>query len=79
MQPAPLSPARQRADEASRLELLAQETETSVNLVKAIYSEEIRTLEEQAKVRTFVTVIAMRRTRLILQGLGAGNRVTDMH
>ena len=79
MQPASSNPTRQRADEANRLESLAQETDTSLNLVKAIYSEELRALEKQAKVSTFVPVIAMRRTRLILRSLGSQDEALGVH
>jgi Protein of unknown function (DUF3562) len=79
MQPAASNPARQRADETNRLESLAQETETSLNLVKAIYLEELRALEKQAKVSTFVAVIAMRRTRLILRSLGSQDEALGVH
>ena len=74
-----INPARQRAEEIKRLETLAQETDTSLNLVQAIYSEELKALEEQAKVRTFLGVIAMRRTRLILRSLESKAVALDMH
>jgi Protein of unknown function (DUF3562) len=73
------SPVRQKADEAHRLEMLAQETDTSVNLVKAIYLEQLKSLEQDAKVRTFLAVIAMRRTRLILRDLESKESAVDMH
>lgn len=78
MQAAVLDPARQKADETTRLESLARETDTSVNLVRTIFSEELHALEQEAKVRTFVAVIAMRRTRLILKSLEA-KPVGDVH
>jgi hypothetical protein len=77
LQTAILTPGQK--DEAARLESLAQETETSVNLVKAIYSEELQALEQQARIRTFLTVIAMRRTRLILQNLDGSAAQLEVH
>lgn len=78
MQPANQTPA-QRADEATRLESLAQETDTALHLVKAIYSDELRALESQARIRTFLTVIAMRRTRIILQHLDGDAEHLEVH
>lgn len=78
-QTAPINPARHRADDSNRLELLAQETETSLNLVKAIFAEQLQTIENQAKVQTFVSVIAMRRTRLILKRLEAKAPAVDLY
>ena len=79
MQSALLNPARQQTDETKRLESLAQEMDTSIQLVKAIYSEELKAIEDQAKVRTYVSVIAMRRTRLILRSLESKVPAPDMH
>lgn len=77
MQPA-LNPSRLKADETTRLESLARETDTSVNLVRTIFTEELQALEQEAKVRTFLAVIAMRRTRLILKSLESNN-AADIH
>ncbi len=71
--------AQSRKDEVTRLESLAQETDTSLNLVKAIYTEELEALEQQARIRTYLTVIAMRRTRLILQDLEVGTESRSSH
>ncbi len=66
-------------DEATRLESLARETDTSINLVKAIYSEELQALEQQARIRTYLSVIAMRRTRLKLQDLDGSAGELEIH
>jgi hypothetical protein len=79
MEPVTVNPARQRADESGSLETLATETDTSLNLVKQIYTEELQALEKDAKVRTFMKVIAMRRTRQILQSLESRIPGADVH
>ena len=79
MEPVTANPARQRADESGSLETLAAETDTSLNLVNQIYTEELQALEKDAKVRNFMKVIAMRRTRQILQSLESRNPGADVH
>jgi len=74
-----ISPAQSQKDEVQRLESLAHDTDTSLNLVKAIYTEELQALEQQARIRTFLTVIAMRRTRLILQDLDGSAESLNSH
>jgi len=79
MEPVTVNPAKQRADESASLETLASETDTSLNLVKQIYTEELEALKKDAKVRTFMKVIAMRRTRQILQSLESRSPAPDVH
>lgn len=69
----------QRSDETSRLESLAQETGTALHLVKAIYSDELLALEHDARIRTYLSVIAMRRTRMILQHLDGSAAEAEVH
>lgn len=79
MESTPVNPAKQRNDENASLETLASETDTSINLVKQIYTEELQSLERDAKVRTFMKVIAIRRTRQILQSLESRSTAADVH
>lgn len=79
MQPTTGQTPAQRADETTRLESLAQETDTALNLVKTIYTEELHALESQARIRTFLSVIAMRRTRMILQHLDSSAEQLEVH
>jgi hypothetical protein len=60
----------QKRDEAS-VDAIARETETSVDVVKVLYEEEIQALTAQARVKQFVTVIAMKRVKQQLRSLGA--------
>ena len=47
-------------------ERLAQETNTPVEQVAKIYATESAELERTARVKTFISVLATRRTRIIL-------------
>jgi hypothetical protein len=59
----------QKRDEAS-VDAIARETETSVDVVKVLYQEEIQALTAQARVKQFVTVLAMKRVKQQLRALG---------
>ena len=50
---------------------LAKETETSVDLVRTLYLEEVSALNEQAKVTQYVGVIATRIVRQRLREISA--------
>ena len=45
------------------LAAIAKETSTSLDIVKALYEEEVATLSAHATIRQFVSVIATRRLR----------------
>jgi hypothetical protein len=49
---------------------IAAETETSVDIVKTLYQEQVVTLESQAKVKQFIGVIATKRVKQQLRELG---------
>lgn len=70
---------RKANDERSSLETLARETDTAFNLVQAIYQEELEALAAQAKVTTYVRLLAMRRTRLVVQALDGKHVPEDIH
>jgi hypothetical protein len=50
-------------------EALAHETNTPIEQVAEIFANEIAELERTARIKTFVGVIAARRTRMILNTL----------
>ena len=52
---------------------LATELDTSTDLVRALYEEELANLNEQAKVKQFVSVIATRLVRRRLRDLSAAH------
>jgi hypothetical protein len=52
---------------------LAKETDTSTDLVRTLYEEELAHLNEQAKVKQFVAVIATRLVRRRLRDLSAAH------
>ena len=49
---------------------IARETATSIDLVRALYEEEVAALSAGATVRQFIGVIATRRVKLQLRQLG---------
>jgi hypothetical protein len=51
----------------SELELLARETGTPVDTVQEIYRVEHDKLERSARIKTFVSVLAHRRVKALLQ------------
>jgi hypothetical protein len=55
------------------IELLARETGTPVNTVQEIYRVERDKLERSARIKTFVSVLAHRRVKALLQ-VERGNR-----
>jgi hypothetical protein len=57
----------------SEIELLARKTGTSVDTVQEIYRVERDKLERSARIKTFVSVLAHRRVKALLQ-LERGNR-----
>lgn len=52
------------------LSAIAKETSTSLDIVKALYEEEVATLSARATIKQFVSVIATRRLRQHLRVLG---------
>lgn len=59
----------QKRDEAS-VDAIARETETSADVVKVLYEEELQALNSKARVKQFVTVLAMKRVKQQLRDLG---------
>ena len=51
-----------------KLGAIAKETSTSLDIVKALYEEEVSRLSERATVGHYVSVIATRRLRQHLRG-----------
>jgi hypothetical protein len=64
-----LEPAQAKADHAA-VHAIADETATSLDVVKTLYEEEVAALSAQAKVKQFVGVIATRRVKQQLRDLG---------
>jgi Protein of unknown function (DUF3562) len=64
-----LEPAQAKADRRT-VASIAKETETSVEIVKALYEEEVATLIAQARVKQYVGVLATKRVRQQLRVLG---------
>jgi Protein of unknown function (DUF3562) len=52
------------------VDTIAKETATSVDVVKAMYDEQIAALNAQATIKQFIVVIAMRRVRQQLRQVG---------
>lgn len=48
-------------------EAIARETETSIDVVKEIYEQELTTLAGDAKITQYLGVLASRRVRMILR------------
>lgn len=65
-----LEPAQTKANEAT-VATIAKDTETSLDIVKALYEEECAALGAEAKVKTFIGVIATRNVKRYLRNLGA--------
>lgn len=57
----------------STTEMLARETNTPIETVEEIYSAEVAELEQTARIKTYVGVIATSRTRIILAKRSADN------
>jgi hypothetical protein len=55
------------SQEQSLAEWLAQETETSIDLVREIYEQERSALAHEAKITQFLDVLTSRRVRLRLR------------
>ncbi len=64
-----LEPAQGKSDHAA-LQALAKETDTSVDVVRVLYNEQIALLSEHATIKQFIGVIATRRVK---QQLRRGN------
>jgi Protein of unknown function (DUF3562) len=64
-----LEPTQAKADYAA-VDSIAKETSTSLDVVKALYEEEVATLAAQATIKQFVGVIATRRVKQQLRLLG---------
>jgi hypothetical protein len=56
------------------LTAIARETSTSLDIVKALYDEEVATLSAHATITQFVSVIATRRLKQRLGVLGQTSR-----
>ena len=65
-----LEPVQSKANDAL-VDSIAHETETSTDVVKALYEEEVATLTAQATVRQFIGVIATKRVKQQLRSLRA--------
>ena len=61
------TPARSTTERESDIELLARETGTPVDTVQEIYRVEHDRLERSARIKTFVSVLAHRRVKALLQ------------
>jgi hypothetical protein len=48
-------------------EAIAKETDTSIEVVKEIYEQELSTLSSDAKITQYLGVLASRRVRMILR------------
>jgi Protein of unknown function (DUF3562) len=57
----------------SEIETLARETDTPVDTVQEIYRAEHDKLERSARIKTFISVLAHRRVKALLQ-VERGNR-----
>jgi hypothetical protein len=64
-----LEPTQARADHAA-VDAIAKETSTSLDVVQALYEEEVATLSAHATIKQFVGVIATRRVKQHLRLLG---------
>ena len=64
-----LEPTQAKADHAA-VDSIAKQTSTSLDVVKALYEEEVATLSAQATIKQFVGVIATRRVKQQLRLLG---------
>lgn len=63
-----LDPDPQKAHAAAVADI-AKETATSVDIVKALYEEDVAALNAQAAVKQFITVIAVKRVKQQLREL----------
>jgi hypothetical protein len=57
-----LEPTQARADHAT-VDAIAKETSTSLDIVQALYEEEVASLSAHATIKQFVGVIATRRVK----------------
>jgi Protein of unknown function (DUF3562) len=58
---------RETDDEQLAIELLAQETDTPVDTVHALYAIEQAKLEKAARITTYIPVLVQRRVKSILR------------
>ena len=65
------TPSTKAKSTESSIAAIAKETATSVEIVKALYEEEVTALDAQAKVKQFVGVIATKRVKQQLRELGS--------
>jgi hypothetical protein len=65
-----LGPVQAKSNEAF-VSAIARETDTSVDLVRTLYEEEVAALAERATVRQFIGVIATKRVRQQLRAIGS--------
>jgi hypothetical protein len=55
------------ANDRATTEAIAKETQTDVELVEKIYTEELSSLANDAKITQYLGVLASRRVRLLLR------------
>lgn len=72
-----LEPAQSKSNDATVV-AIANDTETSLDVVKALYAEECAALSEKARVKTFVGVIATRNVKRYLRKLSSGTPAVNM-
>jgi Protein of unknown function (DUF3562) len=56
-----------RKNDLAATEAIAKETQTSIEVVKEIYEQELHTLASDAKITQYLGVLASRRVRMILR------------
>ena len=59
--------AQSARSDAAAMAALAQQTHSTVDVVKGLYEEEIATLEAQATVKSFIGLIASTRVKRLLR------------
>ena len=65
----PLEPVQAKSDHAA-VQAIAEQTATSLDVVRELYEEEVASLTANATVKQFVGVIATRRVRQQLREIG---------
>ena len=65
-----LNPDRERRRAAAVAEI-ARDTETSSDVVRSIYDEEVASLSKDARIKQYVPVIAIKRVKARVRNLGA--------
>ena len=62
-----LKPSSTAKNDVLATEAIAKETETSVEVVKEIYEQEMSALASEAKITQYLGVLASRRVRMLLR------------